>query len=78
MIDNSHNYNLFNLYPYRFSITTSNQLAISCSAKNDSSSYRPLNYADVLYLGTRGSAAVTGLDSAVGALEVGMKFDALR
>ena len=38
----------------------------------------PLDFRGAIYLGTRGSALVAGLENVSGHLDDGMKFDALR
>ncbi len=52
----------------------SNQLFIASSDP----SYKPMNFADVIYLATKGSAKVASLDHKVGSLDVGKSFDAIR
>lgn len=59
--------------PLRYAVCVSNQLSMTRPP-----GYKPLTFADVLYLATRGSAQVMSLDHVVGALEPGMQFDALR
>ena len=58
----------------RFAVGTSNQVSF---ATRDAG-YRPLSYADAVYLATRGSAEVASLADKVGCFEAGLKFDAIR
>ena len=58
---------------FRYGVCVSNQLFM-----RDPDQHKPITFADVLYLATRGSAKVTCLDDVIGTLEPGKKFDAIR
>ncbi len=67
----------------RFAIATANflhiQRANAAHAIGEELKFAPpLDFRGALYLGTRGSAQVAGLEGVSGHLDVGMKFDALR
>jgi len=68
---------------FRFAIATANflhiQRANAAHAVGEELKFTPtLDFRGALYLGTRGSARVAGLEEVSGHLDVGMKFDALR